>query len=198
MLAYGLLHHVGTLPSFEMMGSTRWTDWLDLLTPYAVLLPAAATLLSAVAGLRPWAVYLVGAVMYADGHGIHLAANSIGRTAPGPAAHLWDEVVGHYIWYAGWILVLAALTAVLARRALPRGAFPFAVALLVGTTMATNALEGGTVALMLTSGAVFLFIGWRTRLRLGRLLMVTYGLAFMIVAAYGLRFGGLPQPSDIT
>ena len=50
-----------------MMGATRWTDWLDLLTPYAVLLPAAVTLLSAGAGLRPWAVYLVGAVMYADG-----------------------------------------------------------------------------------------------------------------------------------
>lgn len=125
MLAYGVLHHVGTLPSsFEMMGSTRWTDWLDVLTPYAVLLPAAVTLLSAGAWLRRWAVYLVGAVMYADGHGIHLAANSIGRTAPGPAVHLWDEVVGHYVWYAGWILVLAALTAVLARRALPHGAFP--------------------------------------------------------------------------
>jgi hypothetical protein len=67
MLAYGLLHHVGALPSFEMMGSTRWTDWPDLLTPYAVLVPAAVTLLSAGAGLRPSAVYLVGAVMYADG-----------------------------------------------------------------------------------------------------------------------------------
>lgn len=175
MLAYGVLHHVGTLPSsFEMMGSTRWTDWLDVLTPYAVLLPAAVTLLSAGAWLRRWAVYLVGAVMYADGHGIHLAANSIGRTAPGPAVHLWDEVVGHYVWYAGWILVLAALTAVLARRALPHGAFPHAVALLVGTTTATNALEGGTVALMLTSGAVFLVVGWRTRLCLGRLLIVAY------------------------
>jgi hypothetical protein len=50
---------------------------------------------------------------------------------------------------------------------------------------------------MLTSGAVFLVVGWHTRLRLGRLLLVTYGLALVIVAAYGLQFGGFPQPSDV-
>lgn len=38
--------------------------------------------------------------MYASGHGIHLAANSIGNVSPGPTARLWDEVVGHCVWYA--------------------------------------------------------------------------------------------------
>lgn len=198
-LAYGLLHHVGTISSlFGTVGSTSWTDWVDLLTPYAILLPAGATLLSAGAGLRVWSVYLVGAIMYADGHGIHLAANSIGRTKPGPEAHLWDEVVGHYVWYAGWTLVLAALTVVLAQRAIPRGAFPYVLALLVGTTVATNALEGGTVPLTLITGAAFVVVGWRTRRGLGRLLMVAYGPAPMILGVYGVRFGGFPQPSQLT
>ncbi len=196
--SYGVLHHVGSLGSrLGPVGPTRWADWLDLMTPYAVLLSAAATLLAAGAGSRPWALYLVGAVTYAEGHGIHLAANSIGRTDPGPAAHLWDEVVGHYVWYSGWTIVLAALTAVLAGRALPRGPLPYALALLVGTTAATNALEGGTVPLALATAAALVTVGWLTRHRLGRLLAVAYGPTLLIIAAYGLWHGGFPQPSQL-
>lgn len=197
-VAYGVLHHTGSLSSrLGSVGPTRWADWLDLVTPYAVLLPAAATLLAAGASRRLWAVYLVGAVTYAEGHGIHLAANSVAATAPGPTAHVWDEVVGHYVWYGGWTAVLATLAAVLARRALPRGPVPYVLALLVGTTAATNALEGGTVPLALASAAAFVTVGWLTRHRLGRLLAVAYVPTLLILVGYGLWYGGFPQPSQL-
>ncbi|MFC7728190.1 hypothetical protein [Actinomadura keratinilytica] len=99
-VTYALTHHVGVAMAWlGTIGPTRWADWIDLLTPYAVLLPAAAALHTGGADRRAWALYLTGALTYVEGHGIHLAANSVGNHTPNAAAHLWDEVVGHYIWY---------------------------------------------------------------------------------------------------
>ncbi len=64
---------------------------------------------SAQASARAWTVFGAGEVAYVSGHGIHLAANSIGNAEPGETAHLRDEVVGHHEKFAGVALVLAAL-----------------------------------------------------------------------------------------
>lgn len=197
--AYGVLHHLGSLASgLGEIGSTRWADWIDLLTPYAVLLPAGAALLAAGVGPRLWLAYLAGAVLYGNGHGIHLAANSIGNEVPGEPAHLWDEVVGHYLWYGGWTVVLATLATTFARHSVPSGPAPYALALLVGGTAATNALEGGTVPLALVSAVTFGVIGWLTRDRLGRLLLVAALLTVPVILGYGLVHGGFPQPSQLS
>lgn len=196
--AYGCLHHLGSLGSgLGAVGPTRWTDWLDLVTPYAVLVPAAVALVAAGARAGVLLVFLVGAVAYTDGHGIHLAANSVGNVAPGDAAHLWDEVVGHYLWQAGWFVVLTALTACFARRPPARGPVPHLLALLVGVTIGTNALEGGTVPLALAAAVAFGVAGWRTRGGLGRLLLVAFLPAGAVILGYGLLHGGFPQPSEL-
>lgn len=97
-VAYSLLHHLGALPGGlgTAGGGTQWVDWVDLAVPYLVVGPALAALAFAGADRRAWVPGLAGAVAYASGHGIHLAANSIsnerGDAAP---VHLWDEVVGH-------------------------------------------------------------------------------------------------------
>jgi hypothetical protein len=197
-LGYAVLHHVGVaLAPLGSVGPTRWADWVDLATPYAVLLPAAAALARARASRRAWALYLVGAVTYADGHGIHLSANSVGNVAPGQPAHLWDEVVGHYLWYAGISVVFAALAIVLARQHGPAGVGGYALAALVGVTHATNSLEGGTVVFGIVTAAVFAAWGWATRATLGRLLLVAYVTALLLLASYGLWQGGFPQPSEL-
>lgn len=193
--AYGVFHHVGVLlKGFGDVGVTGVADWVDLLTPYLVLLPAAMALWRNGSGPRWWAVFAIGAVTYVEGHGIHLAANSIANAAPGPAAHLWDEVVGHYVWYAGAALVAACLIRVLADNPLRVTTYAYALAVLVGTTHATNALEGGTavfglvVALALVIGAL--------RSRLPHVLLA-YGIALIVLAGYGLWQGGFPQPSEL-
>lgn len=40
-LSYAVLHHLGLLPDGLGAGpdDTRWTDWLDLLVPWLVLVP---------------------------------------------------------------------------------------------------------------------------------------------------------------
>lgn len=197
-IAYVLLHHAGgALASLGSVGVTRWADWIDLSTPYAVLLPAAVALARARAGRRLWSLYLVGALTYTEGHGIHLAANSVGNADPGRTAHLWDEVVGHYLWYAGTALVFAALAAAFARYDPPGNVGAYALAVLVGFTHATNSLEGGTAVFGMVTAAGFAGWGWTARARLGRLLAVAYVPALLVLAGYGLWHGGFPQPSGL-
>ncbi|WP_329108613.1 hypothetical protein OG792_08135 [Micromonospora sp. NBC_01699] len=197
-LAYGLLHHLGgALGGLGTVGPTRWADWAELLVPYAVLVPAAVALAAGGAGRTVWAVYLAGALAYAEGKGVHVAANSIANVAPGSAAHLWDEIVGHYVWYAGTALVLAALAVTFARSDPPRGIGGYLLALLVGLTHATNSLEGGTAVFGLVVAIVACGWGWATRARLGRLLLVGYAPAVPLLLGYGLWHGGFPQPSEL-
>lgn len=187
-------HHVGTIvgPFGEVGGRTEWADWADLLTPYAVVGTALAALLAAGASRRAWVVAAVGAVAYVQGHGIHLAANSVGN-ARGDAApvHLWDEVIGHYVWYGGLYLLVAALA--LARIA-SGSAWRWPLAALFGFTVATNGIEGGTPVFTLVAAAAFL--AWGVRRRDG-LLLGAFGVATVLLAGWGLYWRGFPEFSDL-
>ena len=193
-LAYSLLHHLGALP--DGLGpaphATRWVDWIDLLTPYAVVGPALAALAAAGTDRRGWWIALLGAGAYVQGHGIHLAANSIGNER-GDAApiHLWDEVVGHWLWYAGVALLVLALARAVQVRATPVGLL---LALGVGATWTTNALEGTTAvgSLVVAVGLA----GWGLRRRTW-LLVAAFGVSALLLAGYGLWQGGFPAPSQL-
>ena len=188
-LAYAVLHHLGLLPNG--LGSapddTQWADWLDLLVPWLVLGPAALTLRAARPAARTWWVFGAGVVTYASGHGIHLAANSVGNADPGPTAHLWDEVVGHEIWYLGVALVVVALADTMTGRPRP-GPVGWVLALAVGLTWASNAVGGGTVVLSLVLAAVAAAYGWRRRRELGVVLLVA-GLPAVVVLVVELFSG---------
>ncbi len=193
-LAYNLLHHLGVLP--DGLGpaphATRWVDWLDLLTPYAVVGSALAALASAGTDRRGWWIALLGAGAYVQGHGIHLAANSIGNErGDAPPVHLWDEVVGHWLWYAGVALLVVAVARAVELRVRPAALL---LALATGITWTTNALEGTTAvgSLLVAAGLT----GWGLRRRSG-LLVVAFGLSALLLAAYGLWHGGFPAPSSL-
>jgi len=143
-LAYSICHHLGSVPDgFGGAGNgTRIADWLDVLVPFVVLLPALGTLLAARASRATYLWFAVGSWLYATGHGIHLAANSIGNVAPGETAHLWDERVGHWLWYAGVAVVAAALCATVVDRPPARNALAWLLAVAVGVTWGTNATGG--------------------------------------------------------
>lgn len=170
---YAVVHHLGLVPDGLGPGpeGTRWADWIDLVVPWLVLTPAAATLWAARVSVGTWAILGAGVIAYTSGHGIHLAANSVGNDVPGATAHLWDEVVGHYIWYAGVALVVAALGASMAGRPRPH-AIGYLLALGVGATWATNAVGGGTVVFGLVLALAAAASGWTRRDELGVVLLV--------------------------
>ncbi len=193
-VAYGLLHHQGfvlaRLGEFGDTG-TRWADWIDLATPYLLLGPAAGVLVALRTGIRPWLVFAVGAVAYVEGHGIHLAANSIDNAisevpaGAGPipvvvadVVHFWDEMVGHYIWYGGLTLIVVAMVG--AAWSVSDGEerghgddqvtsgwriLEIALALLFATTYVTNALEGSTAPMALAAAVGF--VVWAASVRPG-------------------------------
>ncbi len=198
-LAVAVLQHLGAVPVEVLgeVGPTRWTDWLDLLTPYAVVGTAVLTLVAARADRTTWLLAVPGAVLYVQGHGVHLAANSVSNRLDDDAVHLWDEVVGHHLWYAGLALLVVALVRAVRDEPLPGGPVALLLALGVGVTHATNALEGGTAVLSLV--VALGLCAWAARLPapVGRLLLVAYVPAVLVLAAWGVRHGGFPQPSSL-
>lgn len=138
-------HQLGTLlAGLGTVGVVQVADLVDLLLPYAVVATGAVALLGVPRGPRIAGV--VGLVLYVQGHGIHLAANSIAERQDSPTAFFWDELAGHAIWYAGLYLLLGAL---LVGRAVPTRPGPVRLVLsaAVGVTFATNALGGHAVPL---------------------------------------------------
>jgi hypothetical protein len=191
-------HHVGTATApLGDVGVTRWADWIDFLVPIAVLGTAALVLKGARAQSRSWVLLGIGAVVYAEGHGVHLSANSIGNELDyGATGHLWDEVVGHYVWYAGLVLVVVALAMALRDVAL-RSWVQWPLAVGVGLTWMTNGVEGGTPWFSLVVAAGLIAWGLRLRGDVGRLLVVTYGTALVLLAGFGLWQGGFPEFTEL-
>jgi hypothetical protein len=197
-LGYVVFHHAGTIfADLGNVGDTRWADWVDLLTPYVVTGAAAGALRSARAGRATWVAFWFAAILYTQGHGIHLAANSVANVAPGEPAHLWDEVVGHYLWYGGFVLIVATLAATLAERRARGGLLAYLLALLVGFTSFTNSVEGRTVVLGFVSAAVFVGWGLVTRHGMGRFLLTAYLASAALLGAFGLWQGGFPEFSQL-
>jgi hypothetical protein len=191
-------HHLGTaLGPLGRVGTTRWADWVDLIVPYIVLGTAAATVAAADAGRREWILLAAAGILYTQGHGIHLAANSIAEVEPSDAAHLWDETAGHWLWYGGLTGIVATLAYAL--RAVPssRTLWGLVLSLGFGLTICTNSIEGGTPALGLACGVVFVAWGLRRRGRLPELLVPAYGLAFVALVGWGLYWQGFPQFSEL-
>jgi len=200
---YSVLHHEGTLlaDAGETVDRTRWADWVDLSTPYLILLPIALALHALAADRLAWGCYLVGALTYAEGHGIHLSSNSIGNVRPPdevwpPIVHLWDEVVGHYLWSAGVLLVVLAVARAAHDRP-PPPSVAYLLALTVGFTWFTNSIEGGTPILGILGATVLTAVGWTHRHGFDRTLLVAYAPALVLFLGFGLWQGGFPQFTEL-
>lgn len=203
-----LTHPVGAEPSM-----TRG-DVLDLATP--LVLAAWYLALYSTEPIRDstWAKwgFLFAMVFFIEGHGLHLAANSIrhylevGSDAD-RYAYFFDGVLSHIIWRIGTVGLAALLiwrhtrTATLSGGHLAVGA----AALLYGLTTAISAVEGQTVPLDLPSSVVIaavLAFWWR---RIGRLpgdavfaaLGLAYALAMIALIGWGIYWGGFPEFSEL-
>jgi hypothetical protein len=191
-------HHVNTaLGPLGYVGTTRWADWVDLLVPYVVVGTAAAVLVAARPGRGEWIALAATGVLYTQGHGIHLAANSIAGIDPSDAAHLWDETVGHWLWYGGLAGIVATLAYAVRDVPAPRTVWGLVLSLGFGLTIWTNSIEGGTPALGIGSAVVFVAWGLRRRGRLPELLVPAYALACVGLIGWGLYWQGFPQFSEL-
>ncbi|MBC7372784.1 MAG: hypothetical protein H7323_02185 [Frankiales bacterium] len=154
-------HHLGTLlAGLGPAGNVQQADLVDLLLPYAVVAAGGVALLAVPRSCQVAGV--VGLVLYVQGHGIHLAANSIAERQASPAAFFWDELAGHAIWYAGLYLLLGALLVGRAVASRP-GPVRLVLSVAVGVTFATNALGGHAVPLAVGACLVLGVLAARAR-----------------------------------
>jgi hypothetical protein len=193
-VAVAVFHHV---PS--VAGDTAG-DWIDLLSPFAVVGAAAGVLVAERARGVALAVAVVAAILYVDGHGIHLAANSIGHEDPTGdverVTHFWDEEWGHFEWHLGLFGLLASFGLAAGPDPVSRGVAA-AVVVLLGATFFTSTVEGGTWWLELVATAVF--VPWALRLR--RPVLTTcagaFALAAVLIGVWAVWHGGVPEFSDV-
>lgn len=177
----------------------RWEEWVDLASPFVVLAAAAAVLVALAPSGRVWALAGVAAVMYTDGHGMHLAANAIrsaGTTgAAEDEAYFWDETWGHIEWHSGLFLLLAAMC--LADRGGGRRVPLGVAALLLGFTFFTNTVEGGDWWLSLLAAAVFVpsAVAHRTPLRLA--VAGAFAMTAALIGVWAVWHGGVPEFSQL-
>lgn len=88
--------------------------------------------------------------------------------------------MGHYAWFAGVALVLAALAISMAGLPRPRP-WAYALAVAAGLTWATNAIGGGTVLFSLVVALATVAFGWRHRSELAGVLWVGYVPAVLVL-----------------
>jgi hypothetical protein len=196
-LAVAVFHH---LPAV----SGRAGDWIDLATPFAVVGAAAVVLV----GLGAWGAGLglavAAAVAYVDGHGLHLAANSIRAEEPTGeverVAYFWDEQFSHWEWHLGLVGLLVAfcLAESWARRPVRASSVQGAlVAMLLGFTLFTSTVEGHTWWLL--PPAALGLVVW-TLVRPRPVLAACAGalaLACILLAGWAAWHRGVPEFSDL-
>jgi hypothetical protein len=195
--AVSVFHHLPTTA-----GIVRLHNATDLLTPLAVVGSALAALLTLRAPPRALAVGFAAAVVYTDGHGIHLSANAIrdwplsGRAAD--SAHFWDETFGHLWWHLGWFGLVAAICLADPRsRAELDRVQTGAIVLLLGATLFTNTVEGGDWWLELAAAAVFCAWAAAARRPVVTAFAGAFGFAAALIGVWALWHGGVPQFSEL-
>ena len=194
-LAVAVGHHVGV--GFSSLGDigqsgTRWADWIDFLVPYVVVGSGVLALVAAGTDRFGWILFVVSAIAYTQGHGVHLAANSVDNAVGGHVAHLWDEQVSHWFWYLGLAGMVLALTRAAPRFVMP--AWAWVVVVLFGFTWFDNTIEGGVPLLGIVGAAAL--GGYALRRRVPAV-AAAFGLALVLLVVWGVWHGGFPQFSQL-
>jgi hypothetical protein len=202
---------------FALYPLMKLADAFDLLTPL-VLIPIYWRLFQ-LSGEEPAPggqviAFMILAALWVEGHGIHLAANSIGHlteSMPGTAladlTHFYDETLSHFMWHAAVIgfaalLVLRQWCQPLAG-GIPGLAPESGAGILHGLNYALMVLEGGTTLIGVPFALLFVvFVAARGRARLRRqpvvaFFFVAFGVALLVFLGWGLYWGGLVEPSAV-
>lgn len=189
-------------------------DVTDLLTPL-VLIPLYWLLFRL--DKNPFAgeviAFLVFAAMWVEGQGMHLGANSIGHLLQEAKdsdayalTHFYDEVLSHYLWHVG----LVGLTALLVWR---QAKNPFAQAqgtlrseivagVIYGITYFIIIVEAGTALVGIPFAILVSLFGLLRRKQLRQqpvtaFFFAAHLLATLLFLAWFMRWGGLPQFSEV-
>jgi len=234
LLAYGSAYfffHIAPafLPDF-LTGPITQGDALDFLTPFVVV-PLAIAVYSRMKKMSvreepspgkfqklPRMILILGFLFYVEGHGLHLSANAIARLIAEQkgsglfaSVYLFDEVISHYMWDGGVILVSLGL--ILLSRKMDFGilsktqlALIAAGSISYGLSFAANGVEGQTVVFTFpAASAAFLLTLWlylkgekqKNQNPVLLFFLCGYFLSMVLFAYWGIAHPGFPQFSEL-
>jgi hypothetical protein len=229
-LFYAFFQIMPALIHGEFAGPVSRSEAFDFLTPLAVIPLALAVFfnLRKAAGTEgrgksrssKWsvAVFVLGLICYVEGHGLHLSANAVDRflggqedTALHQFVYIYDEVISHFIWDSGVLIIavalmLAGLRVGFPRLSLAQWAFLVTGAAFFGFSYAVNAIEGQTVVLTFPAAVVMSLIcfwvyrrGRRRREHNAAALFFLMGflLSVLLFAYWGIAHPGFPEFSAL-
>lgn len=217
--AYFILCLLPILTEFKLTGDVMVADMLDLLTPVVTVILIFRIVMAArghrSVGLMCTAVMIAGAVLFVEGHGIHLSANAISRilgegsSAAQRLSYFYDEVLGHILWDGGMIVMMSGL-AVVAFQGRGGGKTRTEIVLPASALFAfscfTNAVEGQTVVFTLPIAVLFpVVVYYFAQVRgisiqenpILLFLVSGYSLMLMLFLFWGIINGGFPEFSEI-
>jgi hypothetical protein len=190
---------------FPAFAGDRAGAAIDLLTPFAVIGFSAAALAGLGARRGAVVVALVAGTMYVDGHGMHLAANSIhnetAATDVDDVIYFWDERLSHIEAVLGWFGLVAAFCLAEAGArpsADARSRAPLAAAAVVlGWTFFTSTVEGQTWWLELPATVLFVAFAVREPGPVTRTAAAAFAIGAGLIAVWAIWHGGVPEFSDV-
>ena len=232
-LSFTFFHIVPTFLPGILKKPLTWGDTIDFLTPFAVIplafliyirtrkaLPSQDSLGSSLRILRILAQVLLGLgfLFYVDGHGLHLASNSIARLLQDMkqselfrATYLFDEIISHLMLDGGAFLISVGLILFsykLTFKFLSRKNLVFISlgAALYGFTFTANCIEGQTVVIYFPAAGIgflvpfFLYLRDRKQSLHNPVLLFFLGgylLSVLLFSYWGISRSGFPQFSEL-
>lgn len=237
LLAFGFIfaffHIMPAILQNYLRSPLTFGDTLDFLTPFAfvfltfVLYSRMKKIRSSLDDQQPLlkvfrvlakVLLAVGLILFVNGHGLHLSANSIARLLENnqgselyKATYLFDEIISHFMWDSGVFFVslgLIFLAFKLSSKPLKAKNIIFLIlgACLYGFTFTVNGIEGQTVVFSFpASGLGFLLASFlyfkqskqKEQNPLFLFFISAYFLSLLLFAYWGISRPGFPQFSEL-
>jgi len=220
-LCYGFFHIMPTFFGWEIQHKLVIGDIFDMTTPFVMIFLAYKLyrIIKSESHVSQEALVLAifGAIVFIEGHGIHLSANAIARhflsytsqTTPHYALiYFFDETLGHIFWDSG-IILLSISFMLMGTRVIKPTRVPALVilgSLIYGFTYFVNAIEGQTVIFTLPVACVICttLLWYRGRNRFNvlhrpvlGLFLFAYLVALILFAIWGIWHQGFPEFSEL-
>jgi hypothetical protein len=227
-LFYAVFHIFPVFLRFNLKNGFRLGDLFDLFTPFvfiftvwklhSILLPSTRHERASKNRLPANSFLIFGSILFVEGHGMHLAANALGRMIEPVVSpvlysldYFFDEILGHFLWDGGIAMIsIGLILRCLQKDTLTRSsvAFPLITlgGLLYGFTYFINAIEGQTVSLTLPLAILIpIFIVLNARkmripVRSSPLLLfflIGYVWSLGLFIGWRLWQGGFPEFSEL-
>jgi hypothetical protein len=225
---YALFHILPAFLNYEIQHRLMVADLFDLFTPFVMLFFIIKIYRSILTYMddnsfnivknRAKVILIIGAIIFVEGHGMHLSANAIARHLAGQENssiyildYFFDEILSHILWDSGIIIlstgiIFMGLYINQKEKWNTNLIYIIPAAIFYGFTYFVNAIEGQTVIFTLPISiiiplAIWIFSCRKTLPVLKNPVLAAFFLGYLVALGLFIFWyscqGGFPQFSEL-